>query len=742
MTPERWQQVKGLLASVLAQPDGERRDFLEKECRDDPSLRQEVETLLEFEDGPHDFTPVFSIHQEDANLGRHIGPYKVLELLGRGGMGAVYLAVREDDYRQRVALKLIKRGMDSDEIIRRFRNERQILARLEHPSIARILDGGTTDDGLPYFALEYVEGQPIDRYCVDQGLTVRQRLGLFREVCQAVQLSHQNLVVHRDLKPGNILVTAEGVPKLLDFGIAKLLQPGLASPAQETAPSQRPMTLKYASPEQVRGEPVTTASDVYSLGVLLFELLTGHTPHGVEPPVEAQVVWALAQREPRRPSTAVDPADNKLRRRLEGDVDSIVLQALAKEPQERYGSAEQLSADLGRHLTGLPVTARQSTFGYRASKFLRRNWVAVAVLFLIIVFSVSTTVLWNRAARERDQALLQQQRAKEVSEFLEELFKSTDPDTSQGQEVSAHDLLERGRKKITEALEGDPVLLAYLQNTLGTAYGNLGLYEEAAGLLKEALEGLRQYHPKDHPELARTLNNLARMYRNSGEEEKAESLLREALAIHHRLELAPAPSGTVKFMNNLATILMDRGEYAEAEDLFQQGLAIRVELYGAESLNTASSLYNLGILAQQTGDLKLARERLEKSLKIRKRHYTNPHTRVATVLVSLARVLHEQGSLKEAERCYREALEIRAFLFEDNHPHVAIAKRDLAGLLMAQGNLHEACGLLLAARATLLHIGSLKGSEIATIESLLGACQEGPPPSAEGLPQPLIKTVL
>ena len=452
LSVERKRRIFELLDETLDYPPEDWPAVLGRNCGDDPELRREVEALLETQ-GDADVLaqPAFSVHADDAGVGRQIGPYQLVRLLDRGGMGSVYLAERED-FEQRVALKLIRRGLDADEVlVRRFENERQILARLEHPHIARLLDGGATADRLPYFVMEYVEGEPIDRYCRTRGLSIAERLALFRRVCSTVQFAHQNLVIHRDLKPGNILITADGHPRLLDFGIAKLLDDSLAASAVETELGQGPMTLRYASPEQIRLEPVTTASDVYSLGVLLYELLTGLDPYGVAGGRSDEIARAVCEREPDKPSTAVrrravepEAAESRrLRRRLAGDLDSIVLKAMRKEPDQRYASAEQLSEDIRRHLAGLPVDAQTGTFTYRASKFVRRHKLAMAVtaafLLLSSTFGVLSTVLWQQAVHEREKA-------ETVSLFLKDIFRVADPDLASRETRTALGLLERTKQ--------------------------------------------------------------------------------------------------------------------------------------------------------------------------------------------------------------------------------------------------------------------------------------------------------
>jgi len=442
----------------------------------------------------------------DPNVGRRIGPYRVERLLARGGMGMVYVAVREDDYEQQVALKLIHPDRLSVRGLDRFYKERQILARLQHPNVARLLDGGTCDRLLPYLVMEYVEGEPIDRYCERHRLGPRQRLELFCTVCEAVQFAHRNLVVHRDLKPSNVLVTSAGVVKLLDFGIAKLLNDELYA-SESTVPGEEPMTPIYASPEQIVGQMITTASDVYSLGVLLCKLLTGHLPYDLRDYGAAQMVEAVCRMEPRNPSSLV--RGKAERRRLAGDVDAVVLKALRKDPGERYASASELAEGVRRHLAHLPVRASAGSWSYRARKLVRRYKLGVALvltlLLTILGFSVATTVLWRRAVEQKRQVVAQKElaersllRAEQVSTFLRELFRTADPNVAQGEPPSVREILDRSRPRLLAGeLENEPEVRADLLDTLGSVYDDLGFFDDARALKEEALRVRRAADPSD-----------------------------------------------------------------------------------------------------------------------------------------------------------------------------------------------------------------------------------------------------
>jgi serine/threonine protein kinase len=397
MTPERRQRVEELFEAALAEEPATWASFLAEAAAGDANLAQEVLALLDSHgkafgdrtlESPSEFVAL--------PVGRRIGPYRVLSEIGHGGMGTVYRAIRDDDqYRKQVAIKLVRRGMDSDFVIQRFKAERQILANLEHPNIARLIDGGTTEEGWPYFSMEYVDGQPFDEFCNSRDLSIRQRLELFRKVCSAVQYAHQRLVIHRDLKPSNILVTEDGTPKLLDFGIAKLVQDQTAHGA--TLFTGFPMmTPEYASPEQVRAESVTTATDVYSLGMVLYKLLARKRAYELRTGSPEEISRVVCQVEPERPSAV---APRELARELAGDLDTIVLKAVRKEPARRYQSVQELSEDIGRYLEGLPVLARGDAASYRAAKFVGRHQAGVAATALVGLSLIGGIVATSRQAR-------------------------------------------------------------------------------------------------------------------------------------------------------------------------------------------------------------------------------------------------------------------------------------------------------------------------------------------------------
>jgi tetratricopeptide (TPR) repeat protein len=701
LSKERWAEIERLLDLVLERPPDERAALVEQACADDPALREEVNRLLRSCERPEAWldgeapsyaAPLVGEAETSTTVeGTRLGPYRIVGEAGHGGMGTVYLAERDEPYHQRVALKLVRGGLTLDDhLVRRFVEERQILASLEHPRIARLLDGGITSEGLPWFALEYIEGLPIDRYAELHKLSVEARLDLFLAVCDAVQYAHRNLVVHRDLKPGNILVTAEGQVKLLDFGIAKLIAGGREA---ETRTGLRLMTPEYASPEQVRGEPITVASDVYSLGVLLYELLTSRRPYRLFGTSPLDVELAVLEQEPERPSTSV--ADARLRRRLRGDLDTIVLTALRKEPARRYSSVEQLAADLGRHQQGLPVSARPDRVGYRAGKFVRRHRfgvLAAAGVLLALVGGLAATAWQAREAR-REAA-----RAEGVTEFLVSLFREADPEQARGREVTANELLRRGERRLDSVLVREPETRARLLGVLGVIHNELGQYGRADSLLARAVALTRQSHGEESPELAAQLADWANVLLAEAKFAAADSVARQALAIRRR-HLGPEDSTVAVSLRQLGGIARQRGVHDSAEVLYREALAINRRLHGDSHLVVAEDLNDLGVTLSELGKLAASDSAATAVLAIRRRWLDPGHPDVIDALHNLAAVRHGQGNYEESERLKREVLEQRRQLYPEGHPDVALALRELGSVLNERKRYEEAESLLVQALA-------------------------------------------
>jgi eukaryotic-like serine/threonine-protein kinase len=703
--PDRWSEVARILDDALELAPERRAAFVAEVCGGDAELRAEVEAVLagaEAEDFLRDPAVVLAAPMleptgsPDAG-GELIGPYRLLHELGHGGMGVVHLAERADGhFQQRVALKLIKRGMASDEILRRFLAERQVLARLNHQHIARLLDGGVTAEGQPWFAMEYVEGVPLHHYCDDHGLGLEERLAVFGKVCEAVQYAHRSLVVHRDLKPSNILVTPSGEIKLLDFGIAKALT-AEAEDVTVTHPEQRLMTPEYAAPEQLRGESVTTATDVYALGAILYLLLTGRPAHRLAGRTRMERERVILEIEPDPPSQAVRGTDRaSLRRRLAGDIDTIVQQALRKEPTRRYPSVEALLDDLDRRRTGLPLRARPAPVGYRARKFVGRHRLAMgvaAVVFLALAAGLAGT-LWQARATAREAA-----KARAVRDFVVGLFRVSKPEESRGREVTARELLGRGARRVDGELAQQPELQAELLDVLGVIHRDLGLYAEADSLLRRSIELARARGGGNDRREAERLTEWARVLAARGQYARAESLLVDARAI--LLARGPEDSIAAATLSALGGLRRQQGRYAEAEALYVQALKIDRSPRGAGPLRLADDLDDLGVVLEEAGNLARADSMYQQALSLRRERLDADHPRVIASLHHLGALREKQGEYAAAERLDREVLERRRRVYPAGHPEIAYALQGLASTLQIQGGYPEAEALNLEALAVL-----------------------------------------
>jgi serine/threonine protein kinase/Tfp pilus assembly protein PilF len=713
--PARWKKIQDLFAAALERPPAGRDAFLRQACAGDEELLREVASLLSADQDAHSILEgsaidAAGIPRELSVEGKLVGAYRIVKQVGSGGMGAVYLAERADgQFQQKVALKVIKRGMDSEGILRRFQSERQILAQLEHPNIVRLLDGGMTDDGLPFFTMEYVEGEPIDSYCDRLNLTIDERLDIFRTICSTVQYAHRNLVVHRDLKPSNILVTKDGSVKLLDFGIAKMLDVagGSADVTGMTLMGVKVMTPEYASPEQVRGEPVTTASDVYSLGVILYQLLSGHHPYRFPSRSPADVENVVRHTEPKKPSTVAQQTEvveggtttitpelvsksrgtmpEKLRKRLAGDLDTICIKALQKVPEQRYGSVEQLLGDLIAHAEGRAITARPATVPYRVRKFVQRHRTAViatAGVFLMIAVLVVFYTL--RLAEERDRAQLEALKAEQVSDFLTSLFKVSDPSESRGQTITARELLERGATRIERELSGQQEVQATMMNVVGKVFQSLGLYDNATGYLERSLDIRKRIFDRTHPVVATSLNDLGSLLHARGLYPEADSLFRQALAIRRSVSDEPTAE-LAQSMNDLGMVLRDMGAYDEAEPLLIEALAVRQRVLGVEHQKTAESLNNLALMYQDRGEYDAADSLMRFALRMKRKLLGEDHPEVSLSLGSLAFILQDKGEYDEAETLFREALALDRRIHGEVHPAISTDLYQLASLVQRKG---------------------------------------------------------
>jgi len=708
-------RIEELFAVGAGLPAGERAAFLARECPN-PRLHDAVASLLAaHDDASGEIEPLDAACAAELLMAteltepeRTIGPYRVIRTLGQGGMGTVFLAERvEGGFEQQVALKLVSKGMDSEAIVRRFHQERQILARLEHPGIARLLDGGMSDDGRPFFAMEYVDGEPITEYAERRALGVADRLDLILQICDAVQLAHRSLIVHRDLKPSNILVTQAGDVKLVDFGIAKVLEPGDESGSVTvTQVGMRALTPLYASPEQVRGEPVTTTSDVYALGVVLFELLTGRLPYDGSLKTREQRIRAVCETEAVLASAAVRKRQNagergeRTARRLRGDLDAILTKALAKDRDRRYPSVEALAEDLHRHLAGQPVQARAPGTLYRMGKYIHRHraGVALASLALAALLLGLAGTAWQAliVAAERDRTAAQAAKAEAVQAFLTSLLQSVDPYRTGGVPWTAEELLDRGVERIAAGLPGEPEVEAALLGVLGGVGRSLGQLERAEDLWRRSLAIRRNHFPAGSPEIAESLRGLAAVRYDRDEHTESAQLLEEALAIERRRQAEGSAAARLALAQTLEHLGVERHETGRLDDaraLYEESLALYRALPDDHRAEVASLLVDLAGLSREAGDLGGSERLLREALVIERQALGDRHPSLAVTLGNLAGTLREKGDYAGAEPLYREALAISRQALGDEHPEVSTKLNNLAVLLRSRGEYAEAAEL-------------------------------------------------
>ncbi|MCH9652003.1 MAG: serine/threonine-protein kinase [Deltaproteobacteria bacterium] len=731
MDDDLWQRADKILSAALDLPPESRTAFVQQAAPGDGELGTLVRRLLKHsQESEEELVPGLGLPvapalglpapeaEESVSVpGTVVGRYRLLGELGRGGMAVVYRAERIDgDFEHQVALKQLHRA-HSEELARRLEQERQILARATHPDLARLLDGGVDAAGRPYLVMELVDGIPIDQYCDRHRLGVSARLALFLRIARAVQYAHRNLVIHRDIKPSNILVTADGHPKLLDFGIARLLtEASEGSSLALTATGLRPMTPAYASPEQVRSEPVTTLSDIYQLGLLLYLLLSGRTPYReASSRSPLNLAQAISEQPPTHPTRALlDPPEEdsgssettaeaiahlrgttpvRLARQLDGDLGFIVLMALRKEPERRYSSVELMAADLERYLSGRTVVARPDSFWYRSSTFCRRHRIAVLLAGLLaialMVFSVVSNVQSRRLASERDRANREAEISGEVSGFLSNLFRVSDPSEARGNSITAREILDRGIEDIDLRMPEPSLARARLKGTMGSVYQNLGLYQEALPLFESALATAITVAGVGSPEAASAQANLARLLMDLGRYEESEALIRSSLS-QARDSLGEEHPGSLLLANSLAAVRHLQGDPEEAEATSRKVLEARRRILGPrhpETLRVANSqasiLFGLGRLEEAEALYRQVLEGFEKSLGA-------DHPATLKVASNLGSVWVQLGKFDEAEPLLRSTIEQRRRVLGADHPGTLSAETNLAGLLADRGDLAPA----------------------------------------------------
>ncbi len=738
---ERNPREQAIADGALELPPAQRADYLKAACAGDLALEERVQALLEAKQqsatAPETAVPkprgtiAISLPPSE-KPGDRIGPYKVLQLIGEGGCGMVYMAEQEQPVRRRVALKVIKLGMDTRQVIARFEAERQALALMDHPNIARVLDAGATETGRPFFVMELVRGIKITDYCDQNNLSTGQRLELFIQVCRAIQHAHQKGIIHRDIKPSNILVTLHDgvpVPKVIDFGIAKAMDQRLTDKTLFTQFEQFIGTPAYMSPEQAElsGLDIDTRSDVYSLGVLLYELLTSRTPFDAKELLAAgldAMRRVIREKEPPRPSTRLSTMLDtdlttvarqrhapppKLIHIVRGDLDWIVMKALEKDRTRRYDTASSFAADIQHFLTNEPVVARPPSTLYRVQKMVRRNRLAFAaagaVSASILIGLVVSTWLFLREKEARRLADREARHNQQVALFLEDMLKGVGPSVALGRDTTLlKEILDKTVQRVTTDLKDQPEVQAEIANTIGEVYRALGQLKKAEEMHREARKLQGKATGSNPAAVATSLTDLASVLRDQAKFAEAESLQREALALRRKLYGGEHPDVALS-LNNLALVLRSQGKLAEAERLHREALAMEQKLLGPEHMDVATSLNNLAFALRDQGKLAEAEKLFRESLAMQKKLLGDNHPAVAITTDNLAFVLRDQRKLAEAETLVRQSLALQRKLFGEEHPSVATALNNLALVLAAQGKFEEAVKLhrdVLAMRRKLL----------------------------------------
>lgn len=712
--PDRWETIEEICFEAMSRSGRDRISFLDRRCAGEPELRRRVDRLLAASERAPGFLdqPAVSIPRGEAIADARPGPaseggpgpgppgtdriiggrYRIVRPLGHGGMGDVFLATLEGDgFERAVAVKLIRRGLDTERVLRRFRDERRILAGLRHPNIAPLLDGGATEDGRPYFVMEFVDGEPIDEYCDRRGLPVAERLRLVETLCGAVDHAHRNLVVHRDIKPQNILVTEAGVPKLLDFGIGKALSPDDGSGGDLTRVEERPLTPDFAAPELLRGDPVTTAADVYGLGQLLYVLLTGTRPYDRDGSREGEHAGGRAvsgaerlaarSRPPARPGSVAPPG-----RRIPSELDAVVLKAMAPEPDERYGSATALAEDLRRFLDGRPVRARAPGWAYRLRKFVGRHRVGVAAAAALLVTLAGAGAYAaqqsRRVAAERDKAL-------EVRGFLLESFGAAGANRALGDSVTARALLDGQAATVTEIYADRPDLQAEMMRVLAEGYERLGLFSEALGWAVRARTLQTDAPPGDRAAAATLVGWITHQL---GRTDEALPILREAVA--DARESRDARRTLARALNDLGVVQEALGDFSAAGESHREALALRSELFGPDHRSVAVSASNLSVIRYREGDFEGAVREAGRALEVVRAAFGPDHQRSIIVQNNLAVFKLVAGDLQGAEDDFRDLWAREARIQGPEHPVTVRVMNSLASVLRQQGKWMEAESVL------------------------------------------------
>ena len=721
MDQQRWKKINNIVDTALDLSEKERESYIQEKCKDNKQLKREVTELIasieqsdteNFLEDLGDYTQL--AHEISRNeigentsslIGTTIDSYKLIELIGHGGMGSVFLAERADQaYEQKVALKLMRRGMDTPSNIARFKRERNILAKLNHPNIARLLDGGMTEEGLPYLVMEYVEGTPLYNYCDDNRLSIDKRLELFKSICEAVHHAHNNAIIHRDLKPSNILVTPNGQVKILDFGIAKLLEPEDPNTQLfETQTGARILTLGYAAPEQIEKESITTHTDIYTLGILLYELLAGVHPFDMDEKSFTDIEQLIREETPDKPSNRFQSllvnrkekvADSRnsspedLAEKLQGDLDAIVMKALRKEPEARYPSAEKLLVDLERLKKNLPLVARKDTVRYTIGKFVKRHkyGISVAAGFFLLIIGFATFYTLQ-ISKERNQAQIQAEKAQQVSQFILGLFDlEAAKDTLQ-----VRDVLRQGAKE-AKRLKGEPGY-ANMLSVIGQAHTNIGDYDSALPLLQKAVQTSKTLHGIQSSEHATALNRLGHWYVKQYNFKKALPFFRKAYQINlsiHGME----DQNTAMVLANMASAMRDVGKIDSAEIYARKALSIQQNLLSKTHPSVLNTMVELGYVLRKKEEYAKAESLYVKAISRAKQDSTNRLNMLAGYYQNLGYLYRVQENHKKATESYRTSIRLIKAINGSGHPETIMARRNLATNLYFQKNYEEATKLL------------------------------------------------
>ncbi len=704
---DRWQEVSPYLDEALALADDQRGPWLAALRASKPQLAELVDDLLsEHRDlargGFLEGTPLEFL-QGASLAGQSVGAYTLISPIGQGGMGTVWLAQRSDGrFERKAAIKFLNFALLGGGEEERFRREGKILAQLAHPHIAELLDAGVTSTGQPYLVLEHIEGEPLDVFCDQARLDVRARIQLFLDVLAAVAHAHANLIVHRDIKPSNVLVAKDGVVKLLDFGIAKLLdgnQAGAATLLTQEAGSA--LTLEYAAPEQVTGAPVTTATDIYSLGVLLYLLLSGKHPAGPGPHSTAALIKTVVEVEPPRASDAArsgDPdgagkrgtASEKLARELRGDLDTIIGKALKKNPSERYGSVQALAEDLRRYLRHEPISARPDAAGYRVGKYVRRHWIGVTlaacVALMLAGFAAVQAVQLRRITRARD-------RADRIAEFMTQIFKASDPNEGLHGTITAQQLLDGAAADIRKSLATEPALQANMMHLIGRAYLYQGLNSQAQAIFEDGIRASASAGEQASRDTLDTMHDLAWVLLQEGQSAQAEKLEREVLAKQKKV-LGPDDEATIGTASELGLTLCQENQCAEGVKLNQEVLEKQRRILGPEAPSTLVTMNNLAIMLAQDHRLAEAVRLQQRSLEIHMHVFGERNLSTIDAMLNLGEFQRDLGQTDEAEATMRRSLDLDARVLGPNAPETAVTTYDLATILVRKGQTGEALLLL------------------------------------------------